>query len=204
MALYRDIVAPRLIDWACGATTLTPWRERVCEGLSGAVVEIGFGSGHNAPFFSSAIERVYAVEPALHARQLAIQRVTDCAVPVEFIGDEASSIPLPNSSCDAALSSFTLCSVMDPGLALSELWRVLKPKGRLHVLEHGLAPSRALALSQRLLTPVQRRLAGGCHLDRRPLELVRDAGFEFVWSEEGPASGPRPWSYFSAGVAVKC
>lgn len=191
------------MDWACGAGVLTPWRQRVCEGLAGSVVEIGFGSGRNVPYYPSTINVLYAVEPSRLALKLAVQRIDGVVVPVEHIGDDAQAIALSDETCDAALSSFTLCTVDDPAVTLQQIWRVLKPGGEFHFLEHGLAPTPGLALVQRLVTPAQRRLGGGCHLNRQPLSLIRTAGFEFLWSVEGPAKGPKPWCYVSAGVAIK-
>jgi ubiquinone/menaquinone biosynthesis C-methylase UbiE len=101
-----------------------------------------------------------------------------------------------------ALSSFTLCSVEDPGFVLRQVWRVLKPGGQYHFLEHGLAPTFVLSMTQRMIDPLQRKVFG-CDLTRRPLELVREAGFEMLWSEEGPVRGPKPWTHLSAGVAIK-
>ncbi len=175
----------------------------VCEGLSGTIVEIGFGSGLNVPYYPTKIDHVYAVEPSALAMKLGTRRVRSAMVPIERVGEDAHAIPLADETCDMALSSFTLCSVDDPAFVLRQVWRVLKPGGQYHFLEHGLAPTFALALTQRALDPLQRRLAGGCHLTRRPLELIREAGFELLWSDEGPMSGPKPWSYLSAGVAMK-
>ncbi len=203
MAIYNDKVLPRLINFACGERALAPWRQKVCEGLSGAVVEIGFGSGHNVPYYPSDIDVVYAVEPSSLAVKLADKRMKSAFVSIQLIGLEGQAIPLANESCDAALSTFTLCTVPNPELALRELWRVLKPGGQLHFLEHGLAPGRSLAFTQRLFDPFQHRIAGGCHLTRQPLSLIATAGFELVWSQEGPGKGPKPWSYFSLGVAQK-
>jgi SAM-dependent methyltransferase len=203
VAIYNDKVLPRLINWACGERTLAPWRQKVCEGLTGAVVEIGFGSGHNVPYYPSDIDVVYAVEPNSLAMKLATKRIRSAFVTIQHVGLEGQAIPLADESCDAALTTFTLCTVPDPELALHELWRVLKPGGQLHFLEHGLAPSRALALTQRFLDPLQHRIAGGCHLTRQPLSMVTAAAFELVWSQEGPGKGPKPWSYFSLGVAQR-
>jgi ubiquinone/menaquinone biosynthesis C-methylase UbiE len=200
---YNDDVLPRLMNWACGARTLAPWRQKVCNGLSGAVVEIGFGSGHNVPYYPSEVDVVYAVEPDALAMKLAKNRMANAGMSIEQIGPDGQSIPLADESCDMALTTFTLCTVPDPAKVLLELGRVLKPGGELHFLEHGIAPGRALASLQRLLDPVERRFAGGCHLTRQPLTLVRGTGFQMVWSQEGPAKGPKPWSYFSLGVATK-
>ncbi len=174
----------------------------VCEGLSGTVVEIGFGSGLNVPFYPTKVERVYAVEPSPLAMKLAEKRIGAAMVPIELVGHDAHAIVLADDSCDMALSTFTLCSVEDPAFVLRHVWRVLKPGGQYHFLEHGLAPTFALSLTQRMIDPLQHHLTE-CHITRRPLELVRDAGFELLWSDEGPFKGPKPWSYLSAGVAVK-
>lgn len=203
MASYNDNVLPRLINWACGARALAPWRQKVCEGLRGTVVEIGFGSGHNVPYYPSDIDVVYAVEPDALAIKLAAKRMKSAFVSIQHVGLEGQAIPLADESCDAALMTFTLCTVPDPELALHELWRVLKPGGQLHFLEHGLAPTHLLSLIQRVLDPLEQRIAGGCHLTRQPLSLVRAADFELLWSQQGPAKGPKPWSYFSMGVALK-
>jgi ubiquinone/menaquinone biosynthesis C-methylase UbiE len=175
----------------------------VCEGLSGTIVEIGFGSGLNVPFYSTKIEHVYAVEPSTRAMKLGAKRIRSAMVPIERVGDDAHDIPLADETCDMALSSFVLCTIDDPAFVLRQVWRVLKPGGQYHFLEHGRAPTFALALTQRILDPLQQRIAGGCHLTRRPLDSIREAGFELLWSEEGPVPGPKPWSYLSAGVAIK-
>lgn len=203
MAYYADHVVPRLANRLGAAAALAPWREMVCEGLAGTIVEVGFGSGLNVPYYPTRLEHVYVVEPSAIAMKLAAKRMRHARVPIEWVGEDAHAIALADECCDMALSSLTLCSLEDPAFALRQLWRVLKPGGQYHFLEHGLAPTLALARIQRALDPIQRRLAGGCHLTRRPLELVRDAGFELLWSDEGPTTGPKPWTYLSAGVAIK-
>ncbi|MGA7835309.1 MAG: class I SAM-dependent methyltransferase [Acidimicrobiales bacterium] len=203
MGYYSDHVVPRLLNRVGAASRLAPWRQMACEGLSGTVVEIGFGSGLNVPFYPTKIERVFAVEPSSLAMKLGAKRIRSAMVPIERVGGDAHAIPLDDETCDMALSSFTLCSVDVPAFVLRQVWRVLKPGGQYHFLEHGLAPTFGLALTQRVLDPLQRKLAGGCHLTLRPLALIREAGFELLWSDEGPISGPKPWSYLSAGVAIK-
>jgi len=202
MGLYRDHVLPRLVDRACSSEGLRSWRAEVTSGLAGRVVEIGFGSGLNVEHYPPEVEVVLAVEPAELARRLAARRAGAGTVPVCHIGLDGQAIPLPEASCDGALSTFTLCTVADPVKVLAELRRVLRSEGRFHFLEHGMAPEPSVAIWQRRLEPWQRRLADGCHLTRDSLALVHQAGFVVERYEQGYARGPKLWSYFTMGIAV--
>lgn len=201
MGIYREHVLPRLVDRACGTGELRRWRKQVTAGLSGTVVEIGFGSGLNVPAYPPEVHLVYAVEPALTARRLAEDRIAASPVRVEHVALHGESIPLDDDSCDGALSTFTLCTIPAVEEALAEVRRVLRPGGRLHFLEHGLSPDPSVATWQRRLEPVQKRLADGCHLTRDAAELVRSAGFELERVESRYAKGPKPWTWLTEGVA---
>lgn len=203
MAIYRDRVVPRLINWTCATSGFAPWRAQVCAGLTGRTVEVGFGSGLNIAFYPLDVTRIFAVEPAKLASKLAARRVATSRVPIDYVGLNGETLPLGNDSCESALITFTLCTIPNAPRALSELLRVLRPGGQLHFLEHGLAPQGPTAQWQRRLEPLQRTLADGCHLTRNPLALVKEAGFDVLWSEQRFARGPKPWSYFSVGVAEK-
>ncbi|MGD9705548.1 MAG: class I SAM-dependent methyltransferase [Acidimicrobiia bacterium] len=203
MGLYREHLLPRLVDRACGTRELRRWREQVTAGLSGTVVEIGFGSGLNMPAYPPEVNLVYAVEPAATARRLATKRIADSHVRVEHIALRGESIPLEDGSCDGALSTFTLCTIPEVEEALAEVRRVLKPGGRFHFLEHGLSPDPSIAKWQHRLEPVQKRVADGCHLTRDPTALVRAAGFEIERAEARYASGPKPWTWLTEGAAIK-
>jgi SAM-dependent methyltransferase len=202
VGFYREHVLPHLVDRACGTPELHRWRERAAAGLSGTVVEIGFGSGLNVPAYPAEVHHVYAVEPAMTARRLAAGRIAASDVVVEHIGLRGESIPLDDASCDGALCTFTLCTIPDVEAALAEVRRVLRPGGRFHFLEHGLAPDPGVARWQRRLEPVQKRVADGCHLTRDPVGLVRRAGFEVERAESRYVRGPKPWSWFTEGAAL--
>lgn len=201
MGVYRDHLLPHVIDRACGSPELMAWRSHLVDGLAGTVVEIGFGSGLNMAVLPPEVTRVYAVEPAHTARRIAEPRIAASGVPVEHVGLRGEEIPLDDASCDGALSTFTLCTIPDVRAALAEVRRVVKPGGRFHYLEHGLSPDAKVAAWQRRLEPMQRRIADGCHLTRIPTELVEEAGFVVERTESRYARGPKPWSWFTEGVA---
>jgi ubiquinone/menaquinone biosynthesis C-methylase UbiE len=203
MGFYHDQVLPRFINLVCNTKTVRPLRERVCAGLHGRVVEIGFGSGLNIPYYPTAVSSVAAIEPADTGWKLAGRRVADAPVPIERQGLDGQKLPLPDHSCDAALSTYTLCTIPDVAAALAELRRVLKPGAALHFLDHGLAPDEPVRRWQHRLDPMQQRLFGGCHLTRPIADLVTEAGFTIteidVFYEKG---APKPWGAVSLGVAV--
>ena len=203
MGIYREQVVPRLVDRMCGAAGFDRWRARVVEGLSGRVVEVGFGSGLNVPHYPDSVAVVLAVEPATVARRRAEPRIRASPVPVEHVGLDGQQIPLDDACCDAALFTFTLCTVPDPDQALSEIRRVLRPGGAVHFLEHGLSPEDGVARWQHRLEPMQRRVADGCHLTRDPAALVEGAGFLMQRNEQRYVRGPKPWCWLTLGVAVK-
>ena len=203
MGLYGEQVLPRIINVACGLKAVEPLRRRVCEGLEGDVVEIGFGSGHNVPFYPAAVSRVAAIEPADVGWKLAEKRLSAASVPVERSGLDGESLPFADGSFDAALSTWTLCTIPDVAAALSEVRRVLKPGGTLHFLEHGLAPDERVRRWQHRLEPMEKRIFGGCHLTRPVVDLLTAAGFTITdldqFYEEG---APKIMGADSLGTAV--
>jgi ubiquinone/menaquinone biosynthesis C-methylase UbiE len=202
MGLYGEHVLPRVIDAVGSGKKVEPLRRRVCAGLAGDVVEIGFGSGPNVPFYPAAVTQVDAVEPSDVGWKLAGKRLEAAKVPVRRSGLDGQSLPFADASHDAALATWTLCTIPDVAGALREVRRVLKPGGTLHFVEHGLAPDESVRRWQRRLEPMQKRVFGGCHLTRQVVELLTDAGFTIteldVFYEDG---APKVWGADSLGIA---
>jgi ubiquinone/menaquinone biosynthesis C-methylase UbiE len=203
MGFYGDRILPHIIDKACGMKSTHEYRERVCVGLHGDVLEIGFGSGTNVAFYPSAVKEVTAIEPSDTAWRLATKRISASPVPIERGTLDAQRLPFPDASFDSALSTWTLCTIPDPIAALHEVRRVLKPGGSLHFVEHGLAPDAKVQRWQHRFNGIQQRLFGGCNLDRPIVGLIEQAGFTVTAVEEFYEKGaPRFVAADSLGVAA--
>jgi ubiquinone/menaquinone biosynthesis C-methylase UbiE len=200
---YENQVLPRCVNLLLGGKQFSDIRRRVARGLSGQVLEVGFGSGLNVPHYPAEVERVRAVDPATVGRQLARKRLAAATAPVEFIGTDGRELPLESETIDHVLVTWTLCTIPDVESALAEMLRVLRPGGQLHFAEHGRSPDPSVAKWQDRLTPLQRRVAGGCHLNRSVARLVEGAGFTVTHLDNYYMRGPRPMGYMFEGLATK-
>jgi len=204
MGIYATHVLPRIVNAACGMKGAVPLRQRVCEGLHGRVVEIGFGSGPNVGLYPAAVERVLAVEPSEGARGLARKRMAGIAhPPIDFVGLDGATLPVDDGTADAVLSTFTLCTIPDIDAAMREIVRVLRPGGALHFVEHGRSDDPAVHRRQVRFEPIQRRIAGGCHLTRDPAELAEGVGLQVEDLARFRLQGPKILTTMSSGRAVK-
>ena len=202
MGFYADRVLPRIVDIALRGPEMTEARERVCAGLDGEVLEVGFGSGRNVPHYPTAVTRVRAVDPATVGRQMAADRVAASPVPVEYIGLDGEHLPVEADSVDHVLVTWTLCTIPDVDRALAEMRRVLRSRGSLHFVEHGRSPDPSVARWQDRLTPIQRKVAGGCHLNRQIDGLIEHAGFQLDRLDNYVVRGPKAFGYMFEGVAT--
>lgn len=203
MGFYAERLLPRLQDKVMARKPTRAVRARVCEGLQGAVVEVGFGTGLNVPYYPSAVAKIVAIEPSPVCMRIAEPRIADASVPVEYGGLTGEHLDLPSAEFDAVLSTWTLCTIPNLQAALAELRRVLKPGGSFHFVEHGHAPDAKVARWQERLEPINKRLAGGCHLTRRISDEIERAGFAIATIDTYYFEGePKPMGYTFEGRAV--
>lgn len=201
--IYDRYLLPRLTHWVCASPAVERQRRRVVPRARGRILEVGFGSGLNLPHYAgSQVEWIWAIEPSAPMHRLAEPRIEASGLDVRCIEAIAENIPLPSASADSAVLTFCLCTVTDPGAALSEVRRILRPDGRLLFAEHGAAPDPGVRQWQDRLNGVWGRLAGGCNLNRPIVRLIEAGGFslEEVHSDYMPRA-PRVAGYVSCGVA---
>lgn len=202
MRFYQDYVVPRLVKIVCTSRSLIQWRVLATGELSGTVLEIGFGSGANLGLYPRAVSLVVAAEPSSFAIHNVGKKIKESSTPVERVRSDAQALPFAESAFDSALVTFTLCTVADPDLVLSEIRRVLKPYGKLWYLEHGIAQDPGVRRWQYRLDGLQARIAGGCHLTRDATSVISRSGFEVSLRKQGFGTSPKTWSYFTVGEAI--
>ena len=203
MGVYRDRVFPRIINLACNTKETRRIRDEVCAPLAGDVLEIGFGTGLNLPHLPSAVTRLLAVDPMERGTRLAADRLADTSVEVVFVGLDGQSLDLEDGSVDAALSTWTLCSIPDASAAVREVGRVLRPGGTFHFAEHGAAPDANVRAWQDRLNGVQQRVACGCNLNRDIPSIVEAGGMTVTALDTFYAKGdPKFLGWTFQGVAA--
>jgi SAM-dependent methyltransferase len=200
---WVERVVPRMVDRSLDDGFAGPWRESVCGGARGTVVELGFGSGRTLPYYPSAVSEVLAVDPSDLSWEMASERVAASPIPVHRLGLDAASLPRADDSVDTIVSTWALCTIPDLDGTLAEVVRVLRPGGTLRFVEHALAPYRGMALAQRVIQPAWGVVAGGCHVDRDILGRMRAAGLAVTTTHEGYLDAiTSPASWFVMGEAT--
>jgi ubiquinone/menaquinone biosynthesis C-methylase UbiE len=203
MNLYSRYLLPRLINYAMTHEEVTRLRRARVPEASGDVLEVGIGSGLNLPFYTGAVTKLYGVDPSAELLAMAKRNADTAEFPVELLQQKANGLLLDDDSIDTAVVTWSLCSIDDPAAVLREMWRVLRPGGAFIFIEHGLSPDSGVRRWQNRLTPVWRRLAGGCHLNRKVDDLLVAAGFDITQMNTGYMPGPKVTTYIYEGRATK-
>jgi ubiquinone/menaquinone biosynthesis C-methylase UbiE len=202
MGFYNRWILPQVIEFAMRQKNFAPFRERTAGAAHGRVLEIGIGSGLNLAAYPPGIETVYGVDPSAELLSKASRRVANVRFPVRLLEASSEKLPLEDQSFETVVMTFTMCSIPDVGAALREIRRVLRPDGELLFAEHGRASDPDVVGWQDRITPVWKRIGGGCHLNRKIDEIIQGAGFRFERLNAGYQKfGPRPFSFFYEGSA---
>ena len=203
MTFYEERILPHLIDFACSAKPNQKQREKIVPLAEGEVLEIGFGSGLNLPYYCAEnVRKIWALEPSEGMRQKAEPKVKGSRLDVEFIDLPGEKIPLERNSVDTVVVTYSLCTIPDAVTALRGMRRVLRPNGKLLFCEHGIAPDDNVRRWQRRLNPAWRRFAGGCNMNRDIPALLVEGGFEILVDERMYIPGLKILCYNYWGTAT--
>lgn len=186
------------------AACLAGWRRELLAGASGETLEVGVGTGANLGLYPTGVSRLVLTEPDPDMRAALAKKG---ALPdgVELVGDALGTLPMAAESFDTVVCTLVLCSVPDQPAAIADLWRVLRPGGRLLFVEHVAAEEDSRRYRwQRRIEPLWKHVAGGCHLTRRTDAALQAAGFRFEQVQRESMRKALPWVRPSVrGVAVR-
>ncbi len=204
MGIYSNVIFPRLCDWGMSCARLAALRSEALAPVHGEVLEIGAGTGLNIPHYRDGVERLVMVDPNPGMHRLLQRRLAKTEIQAEKQVGRAEALPFLDESFDFVVSTFVMCSIPHLEQAMRELFRVLRPRGKLVFLEHGVSPDERVQKWQRRLNPIQRRIGDGCRLDVDVPSTVHSVPFEIEQIDEGYLGrAPRFLSYLYRGAAGK-
>ncbi len=201
MGFYRDRVVPYLVHASMRQDTFGAYRRRLIPAAEGRVLEVGVGSGLNLPLYGTSTTHVVGLDPSTKLLSMARDAIREAHVPIELVEGSGERLPLDDDSIDTIVTTWTLCTIPDVSRALQEMRRVLRASGRLLFVEHGRAPEARVVRWQDRLTPLWKRIGGGCHLNRPIGALIEESGFRLERMETGYMKGPKPMTFMYEGSA---
>ena len=204
MGLYSRLIFPRLLELTMSDGSMTDYRKQLLREVSGDVLEIGFGTGLNLPHYPAGVTSLTTVDPNEGMSAIAQKRIDASPIPVTNKVLSGENLPMADASFDNVVCTWTLCSIPNVKKALSEAYRVLKPGGRFYFIEHGLSNEPGIQTWQNRLTPIQKVVADGCHINRQINELVGAAFDQLEVKAFYAANLPKVMGYFYQGVARRC
>ncbi len=171
---------PKVLDFLCSTKPIQYQRKKVVHQAYGNILEIGIGTGNNIPFYDkSKVSKIIGLDPSENLSKIAKIKSQKYNLKIEHLKNYAEDLDLKDETIDSVLITYTLCSIENEEKSLSEIKRVLKPDGILIFCEHGLAPDYKISKWQNLLTPISKKLAGGCCLNKNIYNLIQNNGFKF-------------------------
>jgi len=205
LGLYNKYILPKVLNCACGSKPINYQRSKIVPLAEGVILDIGIGSGLNIPFYNeSNIDYLYGLDPSPELLEIAKKIANTNGLEIDFLECGAESIPLADNSIDTIVITYTMCTIPDISLSNAEMFRVLKPNGKLLFCEHGIAPDESVAKWQKIINPVWNKIAGGCNLNRDIPRLIKSSGLKISEIEEMYLpSTPKFAGYNYWGVAEK-
>ena len=203
MGFYSNFIIPYCIDFAMSGNNLKSYRQQLLAEVSGEILELGFGTGLNLPFYPDGISKITTVDPNPGMKKLARSRIQQSESTVDYKILNGESLPMEDGSFDSVVCTWTLCSIPLVKQAIAEVYRLLKPGGKFLFIEHGLSPDKHIQLLQNSLTPVQKIIADGCHLNRKIDDLVRQQFSNVTIKEFYAPKLPKAIGYMYQGIAIK-
>jgi ubiquinone/menaquinone biosynthesis C-methylase UbiE len=201
--LYSRWLFPQLMDWTMAGDEFSQYRRDVLAQVSGEILEIGFGTGLNLQHYPKSVHAITTVDINPGMSAIARRRIQASGITVKHYVLDGKSLPMPDDSFDSVVSTWTLCSIADVEQALREIYRVLKPNGRFFFIEHGLSSEPKVQVWQHRLTPIQKVIADGCHLDRNIQSLIEKYFQQATIARFASKNLPEIAGYFYKGVAQK-
>ena len=187
---YEENVLPHLINCACNNKATNLQRSIIVPKASGIVLEIGFGTGLNLPYYDKdKVHHLWVLEPSKKLLQLAKRNINNTGLSMNILNCLAEDIPLPDNSVDDVLITYTMCTIVEPIKANKEIRRVLKKNGSLLFCEHGIAINDKDVKLQKRINPFWEKIAGGCQLTRDIPTIISQSGFKIDQLAHGYVRG---------------
>jgi len=203
MNIYSQYIFPRLLDWTMASPTVSKYRKALLQDVRGEVLEIGFGTGLNLACYPEEIQKLTTIDVNAGMNKLAQKRINKASFPVDTNVLSGESLPFANESFDSVVSTWTLCSIAKIEQALQEIYRVLKPEGKFFFIEHGLSNNPKVQKWQHRLTPIQKIVGDGCHLNRDMKALISEQFATVNLENFKLESEPEILGYLYQGIATK-
>ncbi len=203
MGLYAKYIFPHILEYVMSSSILVDCRKDTLSEAKGEILEIGFGTGMNLPYYPENIRRITGVDINTNIHSQAEKRLKSSPIKVDYHTVSAELLPFPSQTFDTVVSTFTLCSIKNIHQAVSEIARVLRPNGRFFFAEHGLSPDYRVQKWQHRLNPINKALSCGCNLNRNIKELVESCDLMILKLDQFYLKKtPKIFGYMYKGIAT--
>ncbi len=203
MGFYSNFIFPFCLDWSMSSPIISKYRKEILADVSGEVLEIGFGTGLNLAYYPERVQKITTIDPNLGVNKLAKKRINNSEISVNNLTLSGENLPMEDQSFDSVVSTWTLCSIADIDLAISEIHRVLKPGGKFFFIEHGLSDETSIQVWQNRLNPIQNIIGDGCNLNRNMEAIIAKPFNNLTVKQFYEPKFPKVLGYMYQGVAIK-